>query len=126
MTNKIEAILNIAPPTNRKQLRRFIGMVNYYRDMWVRRSDLLAPLTSLTSTKARWAWTPIHQAAFLKIKEVLSQEVLLAFPNFNKTFHIYTDASDNQLGAVIMQEDKPLAFYSRKLNQAQRRYTVTE
>jgi transposase InsO family protein len=126
MTNKIDAIQNIAPPNNRKQLRRFIGMVNYYRDMWIRRSDLLAPLTALTSVKTRWAWTSIHQTAFTKIKEVLSQEVLLAFPNFSKPFHVYTDASDNQLGAVIMQEDKPLAFYSRKLNSAQRRYTVTE
>ena len=46
---KVNAILAIKPPTTRKELRRFIGMVNFYRDMWSRRSELLAPLTSLTS-----------------------------------------------------------------------------
>jgi RNase H-like domain found in reverse transcriptase len=47
-------------------------------------------------------------------------------PDFNKPFHIDTDASDHQLGAVIMQDKKPISFYSRKLNVAQRRYTITE
>ena len=52
--------------------------------------------------------------------------MLLAYPDFDKPFHIYTDASDHQLGAVIMQDKKPIAFYSRKLNAAQKRYTTTE
>jgi hypothetical protein len=55
-------------------------------------------------------------------------QVLLCFPDFNKTllFYLYTDASDHQLGAVIMQDRKPIAFDSRKLNTAQMRYTNTE
>ena len=52
--------------------------------------------------------------------------MLLAYPDFSKTFEIHTDASDYQLGAVISQEGKPIAFYSRKLNNAQTRYTTTE
>jgi RNase H-like domain found in reverse transcriptase len=51
---------------------------------------------------------------------------LLSYPDFEKSFHIYTDASDHQLGAVIMQDTKPIACYFRKLNAAQRRYAVTE
>ena len=124
--NKVEAILKIKAPTSRKELRRFIGIVNYYRDMWFRRSELLAPLTSLTSNNVKFEWLPSHQEAFDKIKKVIETEVLLAYPDFNKPFHIYTDASDHQLGAVIMQDNKPIAFYSRKLNAAQRRYTTTE
>ncbi len=54
------------------------------------------------------------------------RETLLSFPDFSKEFHIYTDASDYQLGAVIMQNDKPLAFYSRKLNTAQKNYSTGE
>jgi hypothetical protein len=56
----------------------------------------------------------------------VSQETLVAFPDFEKEFHVYTDASNNQLGSFIMQEGKPLAFYSRKLNSAQRCYTTGE
>jgi transposase InsO family protein len=124
--NKVEAILKIKAPKTRKELRRFIGIVNYYRDMWFRRSELLAPLTSLTSGNVKFEWLPSHQQAFDKIKKVIETEVLLVYPDFNKPFHIYTDASDHQLGAVIMQDKKPIAFYSRKLNAAQRRYTTTE
>jgi hypothetical protein len=51
---------------------------------------------------------------------------MLDFPDFSKPFHIYTDASDKQLGAVITQDEKPIAFYSRKLNSAKQRYTTGE
>jgi Reverse transcriptase (RNA-dependent DNA polymerase) len=57
---KVEAILQIKPPTTRKQLRRFIGMVNYYCDMWPLRSHLLAPLSLLTPAKVKWKWTTKH------------------------------------------------------------------
>ena len=53
---KVEAIQKIAPPKDKRELRRFIGMVNYYRDMWERRSHLLAPLASLTSKTTKWIW----------------------------------------------------------------------
>jgi len=59
-------------------------------------------------------------------KRVIAKETLLAYPNFNKPFQIYTDASHYQLGAVVSQEGKPIAFYSRKLNPAQTRYTTME
>ena len=110
----MEAILKIKAPTTRKELRHFIGIVNYYRDMWFCRSELLAPLTSLRSSKVKFEWLPTHQLAFDKIKKVIETEVLLSYPDFEKPFHIYTDASDHQLGAVIMQDKKPLAFLFKK------------
>ena len=126
LPKKVMAMLNVQAPTNKKQLRSFIGMVNYYRDMWMRRSDLLAPLTKLTSKTVPWQWTEEQQTAFDNIKKVLSKETLLAYPDFNKPFIIHTDASKTQLGAVISQNNKPIAYYSRKLNPAQTRYTTTE
>jgi hypothetical protein len=123
---KVEAILKMQAPTTKRQLRRFLGMVNYYRDMWKRRSHILAPLTALCGKTVTWKWTKECTEAFESIKRSMARETLLNFPDFNKEFHIYTDASDYQLGAVIMQDDKPLAFYSRKLNKAQKNYTTGE
>jgi Reverse transcriptase (RNA-dependent DNA polymerase) len=57
VTKKMQAILNINTPTTKRELRHFIGVVNYYRDMWARRSDVLAPITKLVSTTAKWLWT---------------------------------------------------------------------
>jgi hypothetical protein len=105
------------------QLRQFIGTVNYDRDMWFRRSELLAPLTSLTSSKVKFEWHSSHQQIFLK---VIGTELLLCYPDFNKPFHLYTDASDHQLGAVIMQDKRPIAFCSRNLNTPQKWYKTTE
>ena len=123
---KVEAIRRLLPPVTKRQLRRFLGMINYYRDMWRRRSHVLAPLTALTSKTAKWQWGLKEKNAFEEIKRIISAETILAFPDFQKPFHVHTDASDYQLGAVIMQENKPLAFYSRKLNDAQKKYPTGE
>jgi hypothetical protein len=94
--------------------------------MWKRRSDLLAPLTALCSPAAKWQWTDVEQKAFDLIKTAISKDVLLSYPDFSAPFDIFTDASKLQLGSVISQGGRPVAFYSRKLNPAQQRYTTTE
>ena len=103
-------------------------MVQYYRNLWPRRSEICAPLTELTkgSKKGSVEWNDKCEIAFTTMKRSIAQKTLLAYPNFNKKFTIHTDASDFQLGAVISQEGKPLAFYSHKLTSAQRNYTTTE
>jgi hypothetical protein len=68
VAKKVEAIKNIAMPKNKHELHHFIGMVNYYRDMWIRRSEVLAPLTALTSKTAEWHWTDTEQKAFDTMK----------------------------------------------------------
>jgi hypothetical protein len=76
----------------------------------------------------KFEWHSFHQQDFDKIKKVTVTEVHLFYPDFNKSvlFHLYNDASDHQLGAVIMQDKKPIAFYSRKLNTVQKLFTTTE
>ena len=138
-TKKIEAILAIDPPTNVKELRRFLGMVQYYRDMWMRRSEMLAPLTDLVgecgqtkatkakgTKKAPWHWDEIHQQAFDLVKTTIARDVVLAYPDYSEKFEIYTDASNSQIGSVITQNNRPLAFFSRKLSDTQKRYNTTE
>ena len=126
LAKKVDAIQAIAEPKNKRDLRKFIGLVNYYRDMWIRRSHVLAPLSRLTSEGVKWQWTNVERKAFNDMKKIISRETLLSYPDFNKPFVIHTDASHTQLGAVISQDNKPIAFYSRKLNPAQTRYTTTE
>ena len=68
----------------------------------------------------------IHQKAFDNIKAALACDMVLAYPDFSKEFELYTDASARQLGAVIVQENRPIAFFSHKLSEAQQKYSVTE
>jgi hypothetical protein len=84
--------------------------------MWPRRSEILAPLTRLTSKDVPFQWTDVKQQAFDKMKAIVCCKVLLSYPDFNKPFHIHTDASHYQLGAVISQDNRPIAFYSRNCN----------
>jgi RNase H-like domain found in reverse transcriptase len=121
-----KAIQRMEAPKNRKQLRSFIGLVNFYRYMWRHRSQAMEPLTRLTGGKGKLVWTAEQQKAFEEVKRIVSKEVLLSFPDYSKEFHLYTDASAYQLGAVLMQAEKPIAFFSKKLNTAQKKYSVAE
>jgi hypothetical protein len=91
------------------------------------RSHTMDPLTKLLAgKKGPIQWSPACQQAFDTIKSILAQDAFLRYPDHNKPFHIYCDASDLQLGAAILQDDAPVAYYSRKLTPAQRNYTVGE
>ena len=94
--------------------------------MWKHRADILAPLTKITSKQATKSWTKECQKAFEHMKKSISRETLFICPNFSKPSVIHTDASKVQLGAVISQDNKPVAFYSRKINPTQANYITTE
>ncbi len=136
---KVQAILVLNPPYNVKELRHFLGMVQYYRDMWARRSEMPAPLTDLVgecrekkttrmnkTKKKPWRWDPIHQQAFDNLKAAIAKDTVLAYPEFLKPFEIYMDTTSTQLGAMITQDNRLIAFFSRKLSKMQQKYSVTE
>ena len=124
---KIEPILQLQFPKTITELRSFIGMVNFYRAFWKRHADIMAPLTALSGrSKGKLVPTPELIAAFNKVKRVIGEQVLLAFPDPNIPYDIYTDASDYQLGAVITQNKQPVAFFSRKLSSAQLKYPTID
>jgi hypothetical protein len=76
--------------------------------------------------KKPWRWDLIHQQAFDNVKAAITKDTVLAYPDFSKPFEIYMDASSTQLGAVITQDNRPIAFFSRKHSKVQQKYSVTE
>ena len=92
-------------------MQSFLGVVNYYRDMWPKQAHILSPLSD-ESGKKTFHWTDEMDKALKQMKVILSADAVLTYPNHNKPFHIYTDASDYQMGAVIMQDEKPVAYWS--------------
>jgi transposase InsO family protein len=126
MTKRVQAILQISSPKTIKQVRSFIGMINHYKHMIPQRAHLITPLANLTKKGVSFKWTTECETNFQAIKQLLAKRIALSYPDFHKSFDIYTDASKYQLGAVITQDKKPIAFYSRKLTDAQTRYTVGE
>ena len=123
---KIKTIQGMERPTTVTEVRRFIGMIQYYRDLWPKGSHILQPFTVVSSLKrgTKIKWSP--ESAFHETKKMVCQETLLTYPDYDKHFDIHTDASDYQLGAVISQLGEPIAFFSRKLNSTQQNYTTTE
>ena len=107
------------PPNFRKKIRKCIGVINYYRNMWPWWSHVISPLTRLISIKRKIYWTQVEQDTFDKINRLVAHNNLLTYLYFNETFNIYTDASALQSGAVISQKGKHIALYGRKITGAQ-------
>ena len=94
--------------------------------MWRKRAHTLAPSTKLCSTKVKLKWTDVENNAFIAMENIVGRDVLLYYPNFSEKFIIQTDASNTQIGGIISQNGKPIAFYCCKLTPAQINYTTTE
>ena len=103
------------PPTTPKQVRAFLGLVGYYRKFIKGFTKIAKPLTLLTRQQVKFDWTPEHQEAIIHLKEAIVQAPILHYPNPNKVYIIYTDASDDACGAQLSQEhdgtEFPVAFY---------------
>ena len=118
-------------PRTRCELRRFLGMAGYYRGFCRNFADVVAPLTSLTSEKATFSWSPECQKAFESCKALLCSTPVLAAPDFAHPFKMEVDASASGAGAVLLQEDghgidHPVSYFSKKFIAAQRNYSTIE
>ena len=101
---KTHAIQNMKPPATPKQVRASLGLGGYYRKFIKGFAKIAKPLTLLTRQQVKFDWTLEHHAAFLHLKEAIVQVPILHYPNPNKKYIVYTDASDDARGAQLSQE----------------------
>lgn len=123
---KVQAILEWAAPTKVSELRSFLGLANYYRRFIEGYSKKASPLSDLLKKDKQWEWTQDCQDAFDGIKCAVTSEPVLRLPDFELPFEVHTDASDRAIGGVLVQEGHPIAFESRKLKEAEQRYSAHE
>lgn len=123
---KVQAITEWPAPTKVPELRSFLGLANYYRKFIKGYSKIVAPLTDLLKKEKRWEWSKECGEAFDRLKIAVASEPVLRLPEFEKPFEVHTDASDRAIGGVLVQEGHPVAFESRKLKDAEMRYSTHE
>lgn len=131
--SRVEAVVNFPKPCLVKDLRRFLGMINFYRRNIPHAANIQRRLQCLIKTnkkndKTVIEWTSDADQAFLEFKKALARAVILAHPHPNAEIILSTDASDTSIGATLQQkvnnEKQPLAFFSRKLSEAEKKYAT--
>lgn len=124
--DRVKAITAIPAPKNVQELRTFLGMITYVSNFVPRLSEHTAVLRDLLKKSNAWIWTKQHQSTFEHLKEALMKAPVLAYYQPGKAITLSVDASRYGIGAVIMQEGRPLAYSSMSLTEAQERYAQIE
>ncbi|EGD79431.1 hypothetical protein PTSG_12973 [Salpingoeca rosetta] len=129
---KIDAIFSMPAPKDVRELRAFLGMAGFYRRFVDKFAEIGAPLYALLRDGTEFKFGEPQQVAFRRLKAALASSPVLVYPDFARPFTLATDASGVGLGAVLQQRQdgdgklRPVAFISRVLNKAERKYSVTE
>ena len=122
---KINAIVNMQRPDSLESLRRLLGLVKYLSQYIPGESDITAPLRDLLKEQT-WSWLEKHEDAWNAIKSVLIKQPVLQFYDVNKDIIVQADSSSTGLGAVLIQDGKPVAYASRALTRTERNYAQIE
>lgn len=129
LDGNIKAIREMAIPKTVKGVRSFLGTVNFYGKFIPGIAEKRKPLNDLLKKNVKFNWTPECQKAFEELKNFLTSDSLLVRPNYKDTFVLTTDASEYAIGAVLSNEksiDRPIAYASRGLIGAERKYHTIE
>jgi hypothetical protein len=128
---KITAIQGLHPPTDVSTLRSFLGLVNFYKKFVKDFSKICVPLTHLLHKNVEYKWTEECQASFDMLKQALVSEPILAYPQWDKGFILYTDSSGYQFGGILSQvhedgEEHVISYASRTMTEGERKWSITE
>lgn len=104
LPEKLESVKEMPAPKNPKQVKQFLGLVGYYRKFVPRFADIARPLTNLTKQDQVYEWTEKCQDTFQLLKDMLLKEPILKYPDPNKPYILYTDASKYAWACVLTQE----------------------
>nr|GEV89074.1 reverse transcriptase domain-containing protein [Tanacetum cinerariifolium] len=121
---KIESIKDWASPKTPTEIRQFLGLAGYYRRFIKGFSKIAKSMTKLTQKNVKFDWGEKEEAAFQLIKQKLCSAPNLALPKGSENFIVYCDASHKGLGAVLMQNEKVIAYASRQLKIHEKNYTT--
>ena len=129
LPEKVEAMQNFPQPSTKKQLRRFLGMSNFYRRFQPNIASHLKPLHDMLSQKSKTLiWSQVESNAFINTKSALANMALLCYPCDNSKLSLQVDASDTAIGAVLQQQCpngwEPLGFFSKALDKTQKYYST--
>ena len=128
--DKVKAILELEPPRNKTEGRRFTGMVNYLSKFSAKLAELCMPIYAVTGNKHDWYWGEDQKKAFKEIKFEISKAPVLSSFDIKKRHRVSADASKNALGAVLLQLNEnlwqPVVYASRILSDAETRYAMVE
>ena len=125
---KVKAVHQMKPPNNKAELETYLGMFTYLSQYTPKLAEKTAPLRELTKQDTVWDWGPHHDTAFQEIKNIITKQPgpVLAYYDPDKPVVVQVDASQKGLGAVLLQEGKPVAFASKALTPTQERYAQIE
>nr|GEX71245.1 putative reverse transcriptase domain-containing protein [Tanacetum cinerariifolium] len=121
---KIESIKDWASPKSLTDIRQFLGLAGYSKRFIEGFSKIAKSMTKLTHKNVRFEWGEKEEVAFQLIKRKLCSAPILALPKGSKNFIVYCDASHKGLGAVLMQNEKVIAYASRQLKIHEKNYTT--
>ena len=123
---KIKAVQEMPRPSDIEGVRRLNGFVNYLAKFLPRLSDVMEPIRQLTRKNVPWTWSDAQENALKQVKKLVTEAPVLRFYDPAKPLSIQCDSSKTGLGAVLLQDDQPLAFVSRALTDAETRYAQLE